>query len=649
MKPIDYRDFKSYKKGEAPPKIKDNKKKAKPTEFDLNIDKRWWALQPESIPGAIIGIVQALRESQTDRLTQYVTAARLYGNLPANTWAGTSYQKNAAVHSGAKQRITYNVCQSCVSTATSKIAKNKPKPFFLTNGGDYKLKRKAKKLGKFVDGCFYENNYHQLSTEIFKDAMVFGTGAIHVFNNYGRPTAERALVSEMYVDDNECLYGKPRQLHWARSVDRQSLAEMFKDEPEKLKAIMEAAPAVTPDKSAVKPNVADQIVVICSWHLPSGPDAEDGLYTMVIDSGLPLECKEYKRPVFPFAFFHWDKRLYGHWGQGAIEQIQNIQAEINTLLILIQRSMHLMGTFKVAIENTSKIVKQHLNNEIGTILTYTKTPPAYLNPPIVQPEIYSHLKTLKDSAYEILGISQLSAASKKPDGLDSGKALREYNDIESDRFMTVGQAYEQLALDTTQLFIYTAQDIAEETGNFSVNVPGKKFLESIKWKDVSMEEDQYVLKVYPVSSLPDEPAGKLQTVQEYMQAGLMSPRTGRRLLDDPDLEAANSLANAQEDWINQTLEKIIEEGVAGYNPPEPEMDLDLCKELILQYIAEGSVDGLEEEKLDLLRDWNNQVNILVQKAMPPPQPQQGPTGPQAVPAPPPVSQLMPNTPQQGAA
>ena len=47
-----------------------------------------------------------------------------------------------------------------------KMAKNRPKPLFLTSGGDYKLIRKAKKLTKFCDGIFYENEAYKLGPEI---------------------------------------------------------------------------------------------------------------------------------------------------------------------------------------------------------------------------------------------------------------------------------------------------------------------------------------------------------------------------------------------------------------------------------------------------------------------------------------------------
>lgn len=639
-KTIDYSDFKSTGTGKTTPKGSATKKQ----EQLIPAQKRYWTLNDEEMCESILGIVVSLREDQTIRLTQCQTSARLYGNLPSNTWGGDSSFKTNQAYASNKKRITYNVCSSAVDTLTSKISKNKPKPYFLTSGGDYRLKRKAQKLGKFVDGVFYLNDLPKTNRKAFKKAGIFGTGCVHIFPKYGQVCAEEVNCTELFVDDAQCVNGKPNQLHWPKTVDRNALAELFKDEPKKVKAIMEANSATERDERQKQANLADLVIVIESWHLPSGPDAGDGLHTMVVDGSLvPLVREEYKRPKFPFAFFNWNDRPYGFWGKGAIEEIQNIQVEINTILILIQRSMHLMGSFKIALENTSKIVKQHLNNDIGTLLSYTKTPPQYLTPPIIQAEIYQHLQTLKNSAFEVLGLSQLSAQSKKPEGLDSGKALREYNDIETDRFMTVGQNWEQFHLDESELIVWTAKDLYEENKDLKVNVPGKKFIESIKWKEVDMEEDQYFLQVFPVSSLPDEPAGRLQTIQEYMQAGLVSPRGGRRLLDFPDLDQVEGLANAQEDWVNEILEKIIMEG--KYTTPVPELDLQLAEELTLQYISEGYVDGVEENKIGMLRTFLAQVRMLQQKAM---QGQPPANTPPANAAPTPVSPLVPNTNQPAA-
>jgi hypothetical protein len=130
-----------------------------------------------------------------------------------------------------------------------------------------------------------------------------------------------------------------------------------------------------------------------------------------------------------------------------------------------------------------------------------------------------------------------------------------------------------------------------------------------------------------------------------MQAGLIAPDAGRRLLDYPDLEAEESLANATLDYLHKILSDIVDEG--EFTAPEPFDNLSKAKELALEYYAQGKLNELPEERLELLRNFMSQIDVLLQAAMPPPMMAPGgdpSAGAQAVPAQPPVSQLMPNAP-----
>ena len=601
-----------------------------------SLNKRWWLADRKYLAGSIGSIVNTLAEFDSPRQTQYQISSRLFGNVNLMGLNGLSYTKLSAITSATKDRVTYNVIQSCIDTVTSKMAKNRPRPLFLTSGGTYKMQRKAKKLDRFMEGVFYENKVYDLSKEIFRDSAVFGDGIIHVFAENGRIKYERVIASELYVDSVEAFYGKPRQMHRVKNIDRSVLIEMFPDARKEI----EAANSASADLKGSYQNVADLVTVAESWHLRSGEDAKDGLHVISI-SDKDLFTEQYNKDFFPFVFLNWSKRLYGIWGQGLAEQLQSIQLEINKILWVIQRSMHLHGTYRVWIKTGSKLPKEHINNDIGAVLVSDEKP-EYLTSSFIPQEYFSHLQTLKNQAFEQAGISQLSAAAKKPSGLDSGKALREFNDIESERFMAIGQQYQQMFLDLATISISIAKDIYEDDKKFSVKVPGKKFIETINWKDVDMEEDEFVLKMFPVSSLPSDPSGRLQTITEYMQAGVLSPRQGRRLLEFPDLEAEENLANAQEDWIHMVLESIVDDG--KYTVPEPEMDLLLANELCLEYIAQGHVLGLEEDRLEMLRTFRDQIQILQQKALPPAAAPMPGSSPQAVPQPPPVSPMLQNGP-----
>jgi len=630
--PIEFRDFTvGGERSGVPEKLPDNK------------ERRWWMLKGQDAADSISGTLNLIRDAQSFRATQWIVSARLYGNLAPTTLAGVSFSKIAAQQPALRDRISYNLVQSVVDTVVAKVTRNRPRPFFLTSGGDYRKQREAKKLNAFLEGVFYENSTQDIGKVVFRDASVWGDGFIHVFAKGDRVCHERVMSSEIFVDDVESLYGQPRQMHRVKQVDRQVLFDLF---PENADMIGGAKPSRT--EEAGRSIVADMITVRESWHLPSGPGADDGKHCITIDGAVLGEMEPWPHSFFPFARVQWSPRLYGYWGQGLAEQLQNIQLEINKLLWVIQRSMHLMGSFKVFIENGSKIVKEHLNNDVGSIINYTGTPPMYVTPPIVAPEVYAHLQTLINKGYEQAGVSQLAASSLKPEGLNSGRAIREYNDIQTDRLSVPSKSYEQMFMDVGRLSIEVVKMIAASDKGYQVRVPGKKSLAMIEWKDIKLNDEDYVMQCFPVSSLPNDPAGRLATIQEYAQAGFLTPRQARRLLDFPDLEQVESLANAEEEYLQSVFDRIVDDG--DYTSPDPLDDLQLSKQLCLEYYAKGKFNNLREDRLELLRRYLEQINEIEQAMMPPapmPLPMPGATGePIAPPMPMPASELVPNVPVQ---
>lgn len=606
--------------------------------------RRWWTLSEAELPDAISRVIEHIHTHQSGRLTQLDLGTRLYGNVSIMGINGLSYSRVVQKQATIRDRLTYNVIQSAIDTVTAKIGKNKPRPLFLTSGGDWRLQQKAKNLGKFVDGIFYENNAYHHGTITFRDACIWGTGITHVYSHYGRVKHEAVLPHELYVDEVEASRNNPRQIHRVKLVDRMQLVDLF---PEKKKKVLQVSSSAYQEVGAYQ-HISDVVTVRESFHLPSGPDATDGLHLITINDAVLLKEK-WTRDHFPFAFFHWNKKPIGFWGQSVVEEIQSDQLEINKTLWVLQRSYHLAGSFKILLQNGSKVVKEHFTNDVGALIYYSgSVPPQYITPPIVPMEMYQHIESMIQRAFTKVGVSMLSAGSMKPQGLDSGKALREYNDIESDRFMTVGQNYQKYYMDLAKLDIETAKEIYEQEGEFAVNALGRNSTIKINWDDIDLKEDQYVMKEYPVSSLPEDPEGRLATIQEYAQAGMMSLTTARRLLDFPDLEQVENLQNASEEYLNKILEEIVEHGDEEdflYTKPEPYDDLNLALELGLQYYAQGKTNNLEEEKLELIRQFIDETKLLMGVAAQPQMPP--PAEPLGAPEPPPTSDMLPNAPTAG--
>jgi len=608
-------------------------------ETPQQINFRWWNEDGSEMANSIWSTIKFIDEHNSPNREQLSTSTRLYGNTSYYNFMGTGLSRGASPQGNPQsQRVSYNLCQSVIDTKVCKVAKNKVIPVFITNGGDWDIQQKAQKLSKFVEGCFYENKSHKKGMIAYKHAEVWGTGISHIYRHKDRACEEIAYPQEFFIDPVEAATQFPRQLHRIKIVDRDVLKALYPEEAEKIDL---ASPANF-QFLGIQGTCVDLVAVADSWHLPSdceAPEEEsDGIHSLVV--GDQVLVKEwYNKDFYPFAFLTPAKRLLGFWGQGACERLQSLQGEINRLMILIQRSMWMGGSFKVLVENGSKVVSQHLNNDIGAIIHYTGTAPQYITPPMIQQDIYPYVDALIAKGYQQEGISQLQASSMKPPGLDSGKALRAYIDNADDRMLFTQQQVEDYFLEKAALMIDCTRDIFKEKKSYKVMFPTTNFVQTIDWADIQLDKDQYVLKAYPVSSLRDDYSGRLSDIQEGMQAGLISPRTGRKLMQMPDVEMADNIANAPEDLIHRRIEDILEG--KEYVGPEPTMDLTLAKELVLQYTNYAEFHNCPQDRLAALEKFKEAVDEMLNVIAPPAEPAMTP---QAQAAPPPVSNLIPNVP-----
>jgi polyhydroxyalkanoate synthesis regulator phasin len=134
----------------------------------------------------------------------------------------------------------------------------------------------------------------------------------------------------------------------------------------------------------------------------------------------------------------------------------------------------------------------------------------------------------------------------------------------------------------------------------------------IKFPKEKLEQDDFVIQVFPTSALSKNPAERKQDVIDLMQGGLIDPQEGRRLLDYPDLQQHEDLVNATEERILKVLDEMVEDG--KYTPPDPSMDLQKAKVLVLQYINKYVPEQLPEKKRQLLDTFNVQIEELNQLA-----------------------------------
>lgn len=589
-------------------------------------DRRWWVKEGKDATDALVRWIDVVRErpSAVERKKQFLLYASLYGNTPLLGFGIHNYSTLQSVN-----RISLNVCQNAIDSLVCKITKNRPKPTVTTVEGDYELTERAENMGRFITGAMDQSDYYPTSAAVCLDACIWGTGGIKVSAVEGDVVLDRVPPWEMIVDDREAMTGEPRNFGQRKYYDKQILLELYTkniEDEDELKEITDAIENGGQDSNEEDfdyDDTCDQILVYEAWHLPSSRKAKDGKHIIAVRGGPPLVLEGYDEHELPIQFLRPMRAPYGFWGIGICEKLAGIQGEINRIVRCIQESMHLLAKPHWMLENSSKVLPAHLNNDVATIIRFTGNAPSVYTPQAMSPDVYAHLKWLYQSAYEITGISQLSAQGQKPPGLDSGVAMRTYLDEQTERFTDFVRSYEELAKGVAEKMVERARGIR----GYSVKSIDKEGILDLEFKAVDLES--YAVRVFPTSLLPDKPEGKLAFVQNLIDGFKIDPDDAFELIDWPDTAKYAKRRLASRKNVERDI-ALMRKGEAVVR--EPIGNLALAFRLVTEAYEEAKHDGVPEKNLELFRTYLTDTDDLLVEAG---KPSQLPPSMQRAPEPPP--------------
>jgi hypothetical protein len=561
----------------------------------------WWKFGKNQTHEALFGTWRTLEHNQQQRHDMNLHHMRSYSNRDAAGLLGADY-----ADSYTDARLRLNIVRAVIDTAIAFIGSNKPRPFFKTDDGNYSARNRAKGLNDFTAGQFHASKQYIRSHDVFRDGGIAGTGFQCTYPDLRtkKVCADRVFFDDIQVDDREAREGSPREVFRHKEVDKSLAKELWGLRGDALEnsGIVRLAAS-----SQVHRQITDPVSVVEVWRTPSYPGAKDGRHVMAIEKQTILDepWELYRNPL---SVWRWSPASLGYWGVGLAELLNEIQLEINYLLMKIQ-SLMTLATSQVWLEAGSKINVAAMGNRDWSVNKYDGKPPIFMAIQAVSPEYFHHVDRLYNRAFEITGISQMQAESKKPPGLESGKAIQEFNDIGTRRFLHTGQRWEEWHMDVAEMYIESARHIDKHAGPYIVKAEGKNTVREIPWQKVSLDDNKYVMKVFPTNFLPATPAGQMDTLERL---GSIDPQIQRQMvgqLEFPDLEAATSMVNAPFDMCDLLLEEMLDKG--NYRPPEPFMPLKLFLDRMRLQLLRADIGGHDEEKLDLVRQFLSEAAVLI--------------------------------------
>ena len=483
----------------------------------------------------ILRNIAELENVNSIRLQKYRRNLRKYLATPGVTFdtltnnsasVGYDYSANSFSDGNTLSPPSINVIKSVVDTLVSKIATSKVRPFINTLNGSYKEMQTALQAQQFFDIFYEEQNVHMTVSKAFEDACIFDTGVIYIDKD--NRCIKKALPWQVYVRPAELVYNKLTRVYYKQT-----------DYPVTL------LPEDITKKFKRKVEYTDYGIYY---------DIFNKVKAHII-AGHVVKTEPWNYDVLPFTFLYYNKPNIGTTSLSVVDILYTLQNEIDMLVAKIAAASELTPGNTILLPEGGSVKATQLNNGVGNVLTYrptpnmTGSPVTVATPAFIDGQYQQLLDSLIQRAYELVGISQLSAMSQKPTGLDSGIALSTMESIESDRFETqlkqVINAYVDIARVCVELF----------DGDI---LPDNNRRLSINWNDIRKANDSLKIQFSAADALSKDPSVKLQQLQALAQSGIIPQSRIASLMELPDIQSGFSLANNAVNAVYAVINDCIE-------------------------------------------------------------------------------------------
>lgn len=440
------------------------------------------------------------------------------------------YQKGTfSTSDDTTSAIQENIIASCIETLCSKIASQKVRPFFNTVNGTFKEMQIAKQAQIFFDMLYEENNVNEIITDAFRNACVFDKGIVKISDD----GITNRLPWNVFFDPREVTYNQITHV-----------AEKLPKTPGR---ILELKYGIKADRNL-------------DYTVYEYYDIMEHIKAVYVQELNKVVTHEYKPNIIPYLEIHYTNPIKGDTSQSVVDQLYGIQTQIDELLAVMKDSIAVNPGMTLLVPRSSNIKTNMLSNRTGQIIQYdpipgqTTSPVTYATNDIISPQFVELLDKLKNDAYEIVGISQLSATSQKPSGLNSGVALNTMEDIESSRFETQLNSVVRLYVDVAKacLDIFPPEiDILPDDLNRA----------NIKWKDIVEARNNMKIQFSAAESLSKDPSEKLKQLVALSQAGVIPQSHIATLMELPDLQSGYNLSNNAFNSVYTFIDNVLVSGI----------------------------------------------------------------------------------------
>lgn len=444
-----------------------------------------------------------------------------------NNTVGYYTSNDTSPESDHTSMIQENVIRSCIDTLASKIASQKVTPFFNTVNGTFKELQIVKAAQQFFDILYEELNMNKTVVSAFVDSCITDRGIIYIDRD--NKNIERVQPWQFFFDPREYAYGNLTHCSVKKTDYPTTLLNIKTD--------------------------LDTVTLHTYWDIKSHTK------TTWIEELNKVTTEEWPCDCLPFVILRWSNPIKASSASSVVDLLYGIQRQINYILLQIRDASQSAFGNKYLVPSDSNVRVERLTNRNGEIIEYDPQmsnngaiPVQIVTSPFMDSQWFTALQQFKQDAYEMVGISQLSASSQKPQGLNSGIGLQTLENIEGDRFETqlntVIRAYVDVAKVALQIFPEN-EDI----------LPNNRYRGHITWKDIKNAQNLMSIQFSSMDKISKDPETKQKIITQWIAAGWISTAHGAQLMEIPDDNRGYSLINNSINAVMTVIDNCIENDV----------------------------------------------------------------------------------------
>lgn len=433
-----------------------------------------------------------------------------------------------------------NVIKSVIDSLVSKLSNNKVRPFFAPVDGTFKTKKVIRQAQQFFDIYYDKINLNNIISETFKDACIFDIGYI-LINPF---TFEVERVPSYCIEElNVNGENKVALIKWIHQ------------------------PSLALDKYGVSTQRQYVNIEMLLKENEATLYVDEKKVKTITTSGYPIVNVYYNEPI------NNGKTV------SIVDELEGIQTQIDLINSKIAATSQLTPANLVFIDEQSGLKASDVNNKdcqiypVGIQPGNTANPVNVVTPVPFDPSWSAMLDFYINKAYDMIGISQLSAQSRKPSGLDSGVALQTMEDIESDRFEVQVNHFINAYIDVTRKLIEIIPEDVEI-------LPADKYQSTMTWASLKEQNNLYKVQYSAATALSKDPAERAKQIIQMSQIGLITPSKIAELMDMPDLTGAYTDAESAEMAVAAVINNAVEYDL--YDVPDYVSLTSLAREITLE-------------------------------------------------------------------